>query len=129
MIEYRTTLEGLAAADLRGFFAGWRKPLTPEQHYQILQSCAHFVLAYDTATQGVVGVVNALSDRVNFAFIPMLEVLPEYQHRGIGSELMRRMLDLLAGIQCVDLTCDADMQPFYERFGMLKSCGMVVRRH
>ena len=31
-------------------------------------------------------------------------------------------------IPCVDLMCDADMQSYYERFGMLKSHGMVIRK-
>jgi ribosomal protein S18 acetylase RimI-like enzyme len=59
----------------------------------------------------------------------MLEVIPEYKNRGIGTELMEKMLDILEGYDCVDLTCDIDMQPFYQRFKMLKSYGMVIRRY
>lgn len=29
---------------------------------------------------------------------------------------------------CIDLSCDKDMQSFYERFGMLKSYGMVRKK-
>lgn len=59
----------------------------------------------------------------------MLEVLPEYQNRGIGTELMKRMLELLGTIDCIDLTCDVEMQGFYERFDMLRSTGMVIRKY
>ena len=76
-----------------------------------------------------VGYITALSDGVNSSFIPLLEVLPPYQRRGIGSELMGRMLAKLEGITNVDLTCDSDVQPFYERFGMLRSHGMVLRKY
>ena len=59
----------------------------------------------------------------------MLEVLPEYQNRGIGQALMNKMLGQLTHISCIDLTCDKDLQPFYEKFGMLRSQGMVLRKH
>ena len=129
MIEYRTTLEGISPDDLKGFFVGWKKPLTPEQHYAILNNSSFFVLAYDKDKSKVVGFINALSDRINFAFIPMIEVLPEYQHRAIGSNLFNMMLKLLEDIPCIDLTCDVEMQGFYEKFGMLKSHGMVFRKY
>lgn len=86
-------------------------------------------MAYDTEKSRVVGFINALSDNINFAFIPMLEVLPEYQNLGIGTELMKKMLKLLDNIDCIDLTCDIEMQGFYERFDMLKFNGMVIRKY
>lgn len=129
MIEYRTTLEGITQDQLKGFFVGWRKPLTESQHLEILHNSAYFVLAYDTQLGRVVGFINALSDNVNFAFIPMLYVLPTHQRQGIGNELMTRMLELLSYITCIDLTCDPAMQPWYEKFGMLRSSGMVIRKY
>jgi ribosomal protein S18 acetylase RimI-like enzyme len=44
--------------------------------------------------------------------------LPEYQRRGIGSELVRRVLVRLNGLYMVDLTCDAELVPYYERLGL-----------
>jgi ribosomal protein S18 acetylase RimI-like enzyme len=129
MIEYRTTLEGINPNNLKGFFVGWKNPLTSEQHYTILKNSSFIVLAYDKETSRVVGFINALSDRIHFAFIPMLEVLPGYQHKGIGSKLLKMMLKLLEDITCIDLTCDVQMQSFYEQFGMLKSHGMVFRKY
>ncbi|MGI6627918.1 MAG: GNAT family N-acetyltransferase [Bacillota bacterium] len=129
MIEYRTTLDGINPDDLEGFFVGWKKPLTVAEHYEILNSSSFFVLAYDNEESKVVGFINALSDRVHFAFIPMLEVLPEYQRKGIGSRLLGLMLELLEDIQCIDLTCDIEMQAFYDRFGMMRSHGMIIRRY
>jgi ribosomal protein S18 acetylase RimI-like enzyme len=129
VIEYKTTLEGINPENLEGFFVGWKNPLTPEQHCEILKNSSFTVLAYDNETSGVVGFINALSDKVNFAFIPMIEVLPEYRHKGIGSGLFKMMLKLLDDIECIDLTCDIHMQGFYEKFGMLKSHGMVLRKY
>lgn len=129
MIEYITDLNKIEPKDLKGFFAGWKKPLTEYEHFEILKNSSYFVIAYDTNKSKVVGFINALSDNVNFAFIPMIEVLHEYQHQGIGSNLMRRMLKLLDNITCIDLTCDEEMQSFYEQFGMMKSNGMIIRKY
>lgn len=54
-------------------------------------------------------------------------MLPAYQGRGIGSELMRRGLELLEGTYSVDLCCDVELVPFYERLGMVRLAGMGVR--
>ena len=129
MLQYRTSLKGLREAQLTGFFVGWRKPLTKGQHYQILKNSECKVIAFDTESRRVVGFVNALSDGVNFAYISMLEVLPEYQKSGIGKQLMRRMLTALDKITCVDLTCYPGLQKYYEQFGMLRSNGMVLRKY
>jgi ribosomal protein S18 acetylase RimI-like enzyme len=77
----------------------------------------------------VVGFITAISDGVSAAYIPHLEVLPAYQGRGIGSELVRRMLARLRGLYMIDLTCDPDVQPFYARLGMRPSTGMLVRNY
>lgn len=129
MISYITSLEGISPSQLEGFFVGWKKPLNVEQHYEILKNSAYFCLAYDTEQKKVIGFVNALSDHVNFAFIPMLEVLPLYKNKGIGSQLMKNILEQLSHITCIDLSCDEELQSFYQEFGMLKSHGMVVRRY
>jgi predicted N-acetyltransferase YhbS len=65
---------------------------------------------------------------VQGAFITLLEVLPAYQGQGIGQALMTRMLEQLDHIQTIELMCDPDLVPFYERFGMRPSGGMVLRR-
>ncbi len=49
--------------------------------------------------------------------------------RGIGLELMKRMLETLKDCQCIDLACDPEMQSFYEKLGTLRSTGMVIRRY
>jgi ribosomal protein S18 acetylase RimI-like enzyme len=76
----------------------------------------------------VVGFVTAISDGVLSAYIPLLEVLPEYQGRGIGAELVRRLLDRLGGLYMVDLCCDEDVVGFYERLGLARwDAGMGLR--
>jgi ribosomal protein S18 acetylase RimI-like enzyme len=129
MIQYSDSTANLTSAMLQGFFVGWRTPHTPEVHLQILQKSTFVELALETQTNRVIGFCNAISDGIQAAFISMLEVLPEYQRLGIGSELMKRMLKRLQHIPAVDLTCDPELQAFYKHFGMLPSVGMIVRNY
>ena len=88
----------------------------------------HFVAAIDDETNKTVGFIIAISDGVFSSFIPLLEVLPAYQKQGIGTALILKILQKLDNITNVDLICDSHMQPFYERFNMLKSSGMILRK-
>jgi ribosomal protein S18 acetylase RimI-like enzyme len=117
----------LGTADIDGFFEGWPRVPSAERFLRILQGSHAVVVAREGDGGRVVGFVNAISDGELAAHIPLLEVLPEHRHRGIGTELVRRMLDKLDGFAMIDLTCDAELVPYYERFGMLQVSGMVMR--
>ena len=125
---YTSDLTGVAAADLEGFFVGWPTRPSPERHLEILRGSDHVVLARDGEHGRVVGFVTAISDGVLSAFIPLVEVLPEWQGRGIGSELVRRILDELDDFYMVDLVCDAELEPFYRRFELTLLAAMGRRR-
>jgi ribosomal protein S18 acetylase RimI-like enzyme len=127
VIEYVTSVEGVEPADLEGFFVGWPSGPSPERHLELLHGSERVVLARDAETGRLVGFVNAVGDGVLSAFVPLLEVLPEYQGQGIGTELVRRMLALLEDRYMVDLCCDDELVPFYERFGMIRVNGMALR--
>lgn len=113
--------------EVEGFFAGWPKHPDGERFQRILRGSYCVVIARDEQSGRLVGFVNAISDGELTAHIPLLEVVPEFQGRGIGSELMRRMLARLAVLPMVDLTCDPELVPYYEGFGMRQVSGMVVR--
>ena len=77
----------------------------------------------------VVGFVTAITDGVSSGYIPYLEVLPEWQGRGIGTELMRRMMAKLGTLYAIDLICDEDVKGFYERLGFSERRGMTIRNY
>ena len=129
MISFTDSIEGITPDRLDGFFVGWPNPPSPETHMELLTNSYHLVLAVDDETGSVVGFVTAISDGVLAAFIPLLEVLPAYQGQGIGTELMRRMLEKLSGLYAIDLTCELDLQPFYARLGMVTHSGMIIRHY
>lgn len=129
MILYTDSIENITADQLRGFFVGWPNPPVPEKHLLLLRNSDYVVLAIDSESRAVVGFINAVSDMVLSAYTPLLEVLPDYQGRGIGSELARRMLEKLEPYYMVDLLCDPEIQPFYARLGMKPAAGMFLRRY
>ena len=129
MIAFVDSGEGLTPDRLGGFFVGWPNPPLPETHLRLLAGSDHVVLAVDQRSGRVVGFVTAISDGVLSAYVPHLEVLPAYQGRGIGTELMRRMLARLDGLYGIDLLCDPEVQPFYARLGMRPAQGMLIRSY
>ena len=128
MVTYTDSIADITPAQLQGFFVGWPNPPAPATHLRILAGSYAMVLARDESG-AVVGFITAISDGVSCAYIPHLEVLPAYQGQGIGSELVRRMLARLRQLYMVDLICDEDVQPFYERLGMRRYTGMLVRNY
>ena len=75
------------------------------------------ITAYDTGK--LIGCLRILSDGYYFGTITELLVLPEYQHRGIGSRLLQ-----LAGENTPTLLyfgAQPGMEAFYEKNGCKKS--------
>ena len=93
----------------------------------MLRGSEAVVLAIDDATGQVVGFVSAVGDGVLAASVPLVEVLPRWQGQGIGSELVRRILAALEPRYMVDLVCDDDLVPFYERLGLVRYTAMIRR--
>ena len=127
-ITYQETADGINPSDLQGFFAEWPNRPSPEGHLKILQGSNLLVLAL-SKTCRVVGFITAITDGVSCAYISYLEVLPEWQNRGIGTELMTRMMEKLKPFYAIDLICDEDVKGFYETVGFTERCGMTIRNY
>ncbi|WP_080847837.1 GNAT family N-acetyltransferase [Cytobacillus gottheilii] len=124
---FKTDINGITAEMLGGFFVDWPNPPSSETHLQLLKNSTKVVVALDG--NQVVGFITAISDGVLSAYIPLLEVLPEYKNKGIGKELVNIMLEELSDIYMIDLCCDDDVVPFYNQFKMMKTNGMIVRNY
>lgn len=77
----------------------------------------------------IVGFINAISDGILSAYIPLIEVTDRLKGNGIGSKLMQVMLSELEDFYMIDLCCDDGLVQFYERFSMRRTTGMAVRNH
>ncbi len=126
---YIDSVESVAVEKLAGFFVGWPNPPTPQVHLESLRNSDEIVLAIDGDSHQVVGFITAITDKTLNAHIPLLEVLPEFQGRGIGRELVKRMLDKLSGLYAIDLICDPKLQPFYAKLGLKQAHGMMARNY
>jgi ribosomal protein S18 acetylase RimI-like enzyme len=129
-IIYLDSADDLSVHQLRGgFWVGWPNPPSAETHLRLLRNSAVILLAQDTSTGEIVGFITAVSDGVLSAYIPFLEVLPAWQGRGIGGELVERLLTRLRQLYMIDLLCDVPLQPYYARHGMTPATGMAIRNY
>ncbi|MFH1893862.1 MAG: GNAT family N-acetyltransferase [Candidatus Zixiibacteriota bacterium] len=127
MISYTDSADNITSEMLSGFFVGWPNPPSEETHRRLLSKSDEIVVAIDERSDRVVGFITAITDNVLACYIPLLEVLPEYQKQGIGSELVRRMLDKFRDFYMVDLVCSNDKVSFYEKFGLRADTAMTHR--
>ncbi|MDR2182616.1 MAG: GNAT family N-acetyltransferase [Clostridiales bacterium] len=113
-----------------GFFAGWPNAPDAAVHLRLLRESYLAYVAIDVFSGKVVGFISAISDGVLSAYIPLLEVLPQYQGRGIGGALVRHMLAALDGLYMIDIVCDEDKAPLYAKYGAImhgRAC--IFRNH
>lgn len=94
---------------------GWFSAEYPEQLRKSLQTTGVCITAWDGGL--LVGLCSALTDGYMTAYINYLAVLPEYQHRGIGTHLTRITLSRLEGYRRIILLAEPNAEPFYQRFG------------
>lgn len=129
MISFQDNCKDITSDMLKGFFVGWKECPDSNKLFSILNNSDYRFVAIDDGSRRVVGFINAISDGVLSAYIPLLEVLPEYQGRGIGSQLVKLMLDKLKDHYMIDIVCDESIQKFYEKFGLKKYSAMILRNY
>jgi len=99
---------------------GWSSAQKPQELEAALQH-SHSVI---TAWHGerLAGLGNAISDGHLVVYYPHLLVHPDYQRRGIGSEIMRRMRERYKDFHQQILVADPKSIAFFEECGF-KSAG------
>ncbi|MGI4991876.1 GNAT family N-acetyltransferase [Halobacteriovorax sp. GFR7] len=126
-MQYTLDAEILDELRLDGFFVGWPNPPSQEVFKKLLRGSYKVVLAHKDAK--LVGFINSISDGVLSAYIPLLEVIPEFQGKGIGKELVIKLKEELSNLYMVDLLCDEELIPYYEKLGMMKTQGVFLRNY
>jgi len=124
-IRYTDDLKLIDHNKLKGFFVGWDNPPSSEKHFKIL--CGSFKVWLALDSNQCVGFINAISDGFYSAFIPFLEVLPNFQGKGIGSELTRLMSVSLEDHYSIDVVCDLKVSSFYKSNGFSQLISMSKR--
>ena len=79
----------------------------------------------------VIGMGRLVGDGVMYWYLQEIIVLPQFQGKGIGTEIVNRLLEYIeenttpGTFASVGLTAAAGKDTFYERFGFSKSLGMT----
>ena len=91
----------------------------PSQIPGIIRGSLAFIVAVDPESGKAVGMGRAISDGVSDAYIQDLVVLPEYQGRGIGRAILRRILAECRerGIGWIALIAEGGTGGFYRELG------------
>lgn len=69
----------------------------------------------------LVGLGNAISDGSLVVYYPHLLVLPDHQGKGIGTEIMRRLLEKYRGFHQHMLVADGKAIGFYRKCGFTRA--------
>jgi len=93
----------------------WSSAQKPSLLHKALQASHSLVTAWDGSK--LVGLGNAISDGYLVVYYPHLLVLPDYQGRGIGTELMRRLMARYDGLHQHMLVADGRALDFYRKCG------------
>ncbi len=105
-------LEGVVALYLAN---EWSSAGKPGLLHKALSNSHALVSAWDG--DRLIGLGNAISDGWLVVYYPHLLVLPEYQGRGVGSEIMRRLKARYEGFHQHMLVADGRAIEFYRKCG------------
>jgi len=114
--HYRETRELSLESILALYRANqWSSAQNPELLHKALLASHSLVTAWDGTK--LIGLGNAISDGYLVVYYPHLLVLPEYQGRGIGTELMRRLMARYEGFHQHIIVADGRALDFYRKCG------------
>ena len=127
MITYCKAHDAIDIPQLGALFIsagwGWRAE-DPVKLAATVEGSRYVVAAKDG--DRLVGFARAISDGVTNAYVTTVAVLPAYQGRGIGAELVKRLLEGKETIRFV-LHANPDVQDFYRKLGFEDAPDMFVR--
>ena len=81
----------------------------------------------------LIGVVRVVGDGISIVFVQDILVLPKYQRQGVGSALMRAVLEKYASVYQVELLTDSTekSKAFYSSVGLVPvsklGCSAYIR--
>jgi ribosomal protein S18 acetylase RimI-like enzyme len=93
----------------------WSSAQKPDLLHKALQASHSLITAWDGSN--LVGLGNTISDGYLVVYYSHLLVLPEYHGRGIGTQLMRRLMDRYKAFHQHMLVADGRALGFYRKCG------------
>ncbi len=125
MVDYSFDRE-IELQQLQGLLrqTGWANRRSVEGIQQMLDGTLLTLGAWEG--DHLVGFVRVITDGIYRALIDDVVVEESKRGTGIGSELMQRITERLAGVEEVFLRCGEQVVPFYERHGYERSNGVIM---
>jgi GNAT superfamily N-acetyltransferase len=93
----------------------WSSAKKPKLLHKALLASHSLITAWHGSR--LVGLGNAISDGYLVVYYPHMLVLPKYQGRGIGTEIMRRLMERYEGFHQHMLVADGRALDFYRKCG------------
>lgn len=90
---------------------------------------AHGVVLGAWEEKQLVGFCRAVSDGVYRAYVEDVVVLRTHRGRGIGRQMMDKMMKELSGIEAVSLFCSAKLADYYQGSGFQETKQTVMHRN
>jgi ribosomal protein S18 acetylase RimI-like enzyme len=98
---------------------GWSSSEKPELLFKALMGSETLLSAWDECK--LVGLANAISDGFLVVYYPHLLVMPDYQGRGIGAQLVQLMKNRYASFHQHMLVAEANAIEFYRKCGFVRA--------
>ena len=119
-VRYRST-KSLPRAEVLRLYRSvqWSAARKPDRLVRALRRSHSVVTAWVRGS--LVGLGNALSDGSLVVYYPHMLVLPEFQGRGIGRELMKRLMKRYRGFHQHILIAEATAVSFYRKCGFKRA--------
>jgi GNAT superfamily N-acetyltransferase len=100
--------------------AYWGRWRTRDLVERQLEEAWRVVGVYETATGAMIGFARAISDGVGFAYLADVYIVTDARGQGLGSELIRTMIDRGPGSTFRWALHTSDAHGLYARFGFDK---------
>jgi ribosomal protein S18 acetylase RimI-like enzyme len=97
----------------------WKNSYDPSKIKYLIKDSFAFVIVIDKITKKAIGMGRLISDGVSDAYIQDTIVLPEYRDMGIGSIIIKTLLDycLSKKILWIGLIAEPNQDKFYSTLG------------
>ena len=121
--KYNETVSAKALSDLRES-VGWNR-MENEYTNPLMKSYYHIAVY---VKDELVGYNDCVSNGVTDAYIQDLMVHPDYQGKGVGTDLMNKMIMYLKEkrIYMISVVFEESLKPFYDKFGFYNMlCGQM----
>lgn len=103
---------------------GWNR--MDNEYKNPLMTSYYHIAVYEN--DELIGYVDCVSNGVTDAYIQDLMVHPDYQGKGIGTDLMNKMIECLKEkrIYMISVIFEDSLKTFYEKFGVYNIlCGQM----